>query len=709
MGRKPFHEQTKKRGPGRKAKKQKDPVFPKHLKDDATKPMTRRQKTRAKKQKVKLEKIVDKQLLKMANKKRNAGDIMKRKVTFADQRDSDDSTDDLKKNRGFSDENSSWLKPVKEKNDKSVLFQSESETEGSDDESCKVGTLDEIDDDGTCGDEFGGDMEGSSSGDEGDKDDQEEGLLPIEKSAKILKKKLKKAQIEDEKELQLNIEKEHIDVFRSDAGDDAQMSLQEVMQQIKDIVIVLSDFNRLRDPEKSREEYLSLLKRDLCFYYSYNEFLMENLMNLFPLSELIEYLDASEVQRPLTIRANSLKTRRRDLAQALINRGVNLDPLGKWTQVGLVIYSSAVPVGATPEYLSGHYMIQGASSMLPVMALAPQAGERVLDMCAAPGGKASHIAAVMKNTGVLIANDSNIDRTKGIIGNFHRLGVVNSIITNYDGRKLPKVLKGFDRVLLDAPCTGTGVVSKDHTVKINKDKVDVQRCCVLQKELILAAIDCLKVGQYLVYSTCSVLPEENESIVNFALRKRHVKLVPTGLDFGTEGFVRFREFRYNLSMKLTRRFYPHAHNMDGFFVAKLQKLSDDILDKKAEAVEYYESQKDSKEQKQKKKKLKRKLNTPPLETNKMMNASSSDSDDDNQKPAKKLKKMKGVKENGNASVSNGFSPESSKAIKKKKKLKNNQGKKKAISKGEGKIIRTLLGKTKKKKKLVKRKKRSMNG
>ncbi|KAG8326856.1 hypothetical protein J6590_032689 [Homalodisca vitripennis] len=162
---------------------------------------------------------------------------------------------------------------------------------------------------------------------------------------------------------------------------------------------------------------------------------MEELMKLFPLTELMDFLESSESQRPLTIRTNSLKTRRRDLAQALIGRGVNLDPVGKWSKVGLVVYNSTVPIGATPEYLAGHYILQGASSMLPVMALAPQENEKVLDMCAAPGGKASHIAAVMKNTGVLFANDINKDRGKAIVGNFHRLGVINSVICSYDGRK----------------------------------------------------------------------------------------------------------------------------------------------------------------------------------------------------------------------------------------------------------------------------------
>merc|ERR1711953_1283125 len=102
-----------------------------------------------------------------------------------------------------------------------------------------------------------------------------------------------------------------------------------------------------------------------------------------------------------------LKTRRRDLAQALISRGVNLDPVGKWSKVGLVVYSATVPLGATPEYLAGHYILQGASSLLPVMALAPQVNERVLDMAAVPVCKTTHIAALMRNTGMILANDAN--------------------------------------------------------------------------------------------------------------------------------------------------------------------------------------------------------------------------------------------------------------------------------------------------------------
>merc|ERR1719474_1051509 len=171
--------------------------------------------------------------------------------------------------------------------------------------------------------------------------------------------------------------------------------LQIIQSRIREVINVLSDFKNKREEGRDRQSYLSCLKHDLCTYYSYNEFMVEKFLNIFPVSEVLE---ANEVQRPVTIRTNTLKTRRRDLAQSLISRGVNLDPVGKWSKVGLVIYSSSVPLGATPEYLAGHYILQGASSLLPVMALAPQEGERILDMAAAPGGKTTHIAALLKTT-----------------------------------------------------------------------------------------------------------------------------------------------------------------------------------------------------------------------------------------------------------------------------------------------------------------------
>jgi ribosomal RNA methyltransferase Nop2 len=145
-------------------------------------------------------------------------------------------------------------------------------------------------------------------------------------------------------------------------------------QRIQDVLNVLGDFNERREGGRTRADYVDQIQRDLRLVYGYNEYLLGLLWDMFSPAEVVELLDANEAPRPMTIRANTLKTRRRDLAQALISRGVNLDPTGKWTKVGLTVYDSSVPVGATPEYLAGHYMLQSASSWLPVMALAPKEG-----------------------------------------------------------------------------------------------------------------------------------------------------------------------------------------------------------------------------------------------------------------------------------------------------------------------------------------------
>ncbi|GAO46205.1 hypothetical protein G7K_0440-t1 [Saitoella complicata NRRL Y-17804] len=348
-----------------------------------------------------------------------------------------------------------------------------------------------------------------------------------------------------------------------------------IQTRIREIARVLNDFKSLGEEGRSRSEYTEQIIQDIATYYGYNTYLAEKLFNIFSINEAIEFFEANEVPRPVTIRTNTLKTRRRDLAQALLNRGVNLEPIGKWTKVGLQIFESPVPIGATPEYLAGHYMLQAASSFLPVMALAPQEHERVLDMSAAPGGKTTYIAALQKNTGCVFANDSNKDRAKSLVANIHRLGVRNAVVCSYDGREFPKVIGGFDRVLLDAPCSGTGVISKDASVKTNKSERDFMLLSHLQKQLVLAAIDSVdphsKTGGYVVYSTCSVTVEENEAVVDYALRKRpNVKLVPTGLDFGREGFTKFRGKSFNPKVVHTRRYYPHVHNMDGFYVAKFK-------------------------------------------------------------------------------------------------------------------------------------------
>ncbi|XP_051576390.1 probable 28S rRNA (cytosine(4447)-C(5))-methyltransferase [Myxocyprinus asiaticus] len=602
MGRKLDPTNKVKRGPGRKSRKQKgaETELTKFLVDDDD---PKRLSSRARKRAVKRAQVPK------------------------------ESKKEEKPKKGFSDENSEWLKPAQRKrkidqseNDEDSDSNWENE-EDDDEEGPDKKQMEDVDDDDDDDDDMVDDY-GADEGDEEKEKDKEdsdgEELLPIERAARKQKKQkqtmkpesdeeddeddeeeemsdeeLKEEEEEEEDTIQANIHE--MDKFRLPAAADREkegllpMDLHGIHQRIKDNVDVLSHFREKREEGKERSEYLSLLRSDLCTYYSYNQFLIGKLMDLFSVSELIDFLEANEIQRPVTIRTNTLKTRRRDLAQALINRGVNLDPIGKWSKVGLVIYDSSVPIGATPEYLAGHYMLQGASSLLPVMALAPQEGESVLDMCSAPGGKTTYIAQLMRNTGVIVANDANADRLKSVVGNLHRLGVTNAVICNYDGRQFPKVMGGFDRVLLDAPCSGTGVISRDPAVKTGKDESDILRSAHLQKELILSAIDSVNAesptGGFLVYCTCSVMVEENEWVVDYALKKRNVKLVPTALDFGKEGFTRFRERRFHPSLKLSRRFYPHSHNMDGFFVAKLKKFSNTIPTAPKEAENEVESTK----------------------------------------------------------------------------------------------------------------------
>ena len=661
MGRKVDFAEKVKKGPGRKSKKQGPPRF-EIVSNSTTKKFTlpgsnvpkqlsSHQKKRAKKR---VEKKEAKKELKLKKKKNNAADenssedeeIGSAGEELIDSSDdetnernpsqsineSDDSEESSMddsipaKKSGFTDENQEWLKP---KLGKRKLPLEDEEDESTDDETINETDENEVQSDSENEDGMENDSDEShddsdeshDDSDESDGDEKEnaddDDMLPIEKASKKLAKKQKKDAKMAEEEMKLNMAER--ETFTLPSGQDVEREaaqapdLQIIQTRVREVIEVLKDFSSRREDGRSRHEYIDCLKRDLCSYYNYNEYMMEKLLETFNISDIVDVLEANEVQRPVTIRTNSLKTRRRDLAQALINRGVNLDPVGKWSKVGLVIYSSQVPLGATPEYLAGHYILQGASSLLPVMALAPQENEKVLDMAAAPGGKTTHIAALMRNSGLLYANDANKKRCKAVVGNLHRLGITNTVVCSHDARKIHTVMKGFDRVLLDAPCSGTGVIAKDPSVKTGKGHKDIQLCSHMQKELILAAIDALdansKTGGYLVYSTCSILPQENESIVDYALKKRPVKLVDTGLDFGVEGFSKFRDFRYHPSLNLTKRYYPHTHNMDGFFVAKFKKLSNKIpktFNETEEDPEEESSNVDAKTEKMNKKKEDRK-------------------------------------------------------------------------------------------------------
>ena len=499
----------------------------------------------------------------------------------SDSDDEDEQETTKKTGKLFSDENAGWLKPKK------TLIDSDDDDD--DDE-----ILDEFDD---------------------NSDDDE---MEVEKQSRLLDARRVEEKEEAEEEYRHTIAT-NTSIYHLPTKEELEKDLDRVVppselkSHIESILEVLAEFKARREPERSRKEYVDQLGLFIAELYGYLPELVEYFLTMFSPSEALEFVDYSDKVRPMVIRTNTLKTRRKDLALALMKRGVSLDPLANWSKVGLKITESPVPVGATPEYLSGHYMLQSAASMCPVLALSPQPKERVLDMSAAPGGKTSYIAQLMRNTGVVFANDLRADRQKATVANMHRLGVKNVITCMHDGRKLSKLFKNFkfDRILLDAPCSGLGVISRDPSVKVQRTITDVKKTAHLQKELLLAAIDVLnhksKTGGVMVYSTCSISVFENEEVVNYALEKRDIRIVETELDFGkfasglkynfhqrvkyltipfnsvllsinlpsgTPAFTRYQQKRFHPSLSKTRRFYPHVHNMDGFYVAKIQKLSD---------------------------------------------------------------------------------------------------------------------------------------
>ena len=428
----------------------------------------------------------------------------------------EEESSDEEMKKGFTDENADWLKPKSKA--KGKLLSSDEESENDADDNELLGGSDASDD---------------------------EDMLEIERESKLLDQQMEVEQEEAEEEYRRTIA-ESSSTFHlpSEAELEEEQNgtrvvpPSEIRERINDILTVLADFKNRREPNRSRTEYIAQLTSDMAEVFGYLPELVEYFLTMFNPSETLEFLEASDLPRPLVIRTNTLKTRRKDLASSLLKRGVTLDPLANWSKVGLKITASPIPIGATPEYLSGQYMLQSAASFCPVLALNPSPGnEVVLDMSAAPGGKTSYLAQLMRNTGLIIANDLKSERQKATVANMHRLGVRNVVSCCYDGRKLGKLWKNrFSKILLDAPCSGLGVISRDPSVKVQRTIKDVVRCGVLQKELLLNAIDALnckaKDGGIMVYSTCSVSVAENEDVVNYILKKRDVKLLDTGLDFG---------------------------------------------------------------------------------------------------------------------------------------------------------------------------------
>ncbi|NHJ31943.1 MAG: RsmB/NOP family class I SAM-dependent RNA methyltransferase [Asgard group archaeon] len=302
--------------------------------------------------------------------------------------------------------------------------------------------------------------------------------------------------------------------------------------------------------------------------FGYLPEIIERFLQLFGQEETEEILQAYESKPKTAIRINELKIKPSELVKRLERKGIVLTK-SSWYENGFFIEKTPFPIGATTEYLAGYYFIQSAASWIPSLILNPKPGELVLDLTAAPGGKASHLAQLMNNEGTLFCIDISRERIKALRSNLARCGIINNICIRMNAIEFPKYNLKADKVLLDAPCTGEGLMATDILRRITKSQNDIDRLAILQKELIEAGIKSLKKNGILVYSTCSTAPEENEEIIDWALNNFPIELQEIPFKEFSSGFTSAFGKKYNSELKKTKRLYPHKDGTEGFFVTKI--------------------------------------------------------------------------------------------------------------------------------------------
>ena len=275
-----------------------------------------------------------------------------------------------------------------------------------------------------------------------------------------------------------------------------------------------------------------------------------------------------------SIRVNTLKISAKELKKRL-EKDWTLKEI-PWCKEGFWIEHSKKErrdIGNLIEHSLGYFYTQEAASMIPPIVLNPKPDDVVLDIAASPGSKTTQIAQYMKNKGILIANDYTFERMKPLSINLQRCGITNTIVTLMEGQWFKKSGIEFDKVLVDAPCSGTGTIRKSlKTIGIwNPDMV--RRLSITQKQLIETGFNLLKEDGILVYSTCSLEPEENEDVVNFLLNKyENAKLEEIKLNLkNSPAIVEFENKEYTDEIKKCLRIWPQDNDTEGFFVAKIRK------------------------------------------------------------------------------------------------------------------------------------------
>ncbi|MBU0959598.1 MAG: RsmB/NOP family class I SAM-dependent RNA methyltransferase [Nanoarchaeota archaeon] len=290
------------------------------------------------------------------------------------------------------------------------------------------------------------------------------------------------------------------------------------------------------------------------------------------------YCKILETQPVKSIRCNTLKISPRELKKKLEEKGWKIIQPWKNHPEIMIIDSALEPgeIGRALEHLLGYYYMQELASMLPPIALSPKENQKILDLAAAPGSKTTQLAAIMKNTGTIIANDISVGRIKILASNLERIGATNTIITRKDGIAFCKRLKNqgfqFDKILVDAPCSGEGTLRSSHKTYEMWNIKTVKALPKIQIALVSAALEILKAGGALIYSTCTHSPEENEGVVDSILKTHDVSLQEIKIPIKARpGITEWQGKKYSKEVTKCARIYPQDNNTEGFFLSKFIK------------------------------------------------------------------------------------------------------------------------------------------
>lgn len=319
--------------------------------------------------------------------------------------------------------------------------------------------------------------------------------------------------------------------------------------------------NAIRSPEKAKyPTRTENLLKNLSLEYYHPEWLLKRWINRFGVEGTTKLCEFNNQNPPLSIRANTLKNSRTELLITLTEEQVQFEK-SNWTPEGIVC-TSHPSMKNLASLKEGLFQVQDESSMLVAHILDPQPGELIIDTCSAPGGKTTHIAALMKNEGKIIATDIYEHKLQKVQENANRLdiGIIHTELL--DAIHIGDLYKNqADRVLVDAPCSGLGVLRRKPDARWRKDESTLKELPKLQRTILDSAANAVKPGGILVYSTCTIEEEENQQIVHGFLASR--------TDFKLENAADYLPYKLKTGSMLA--FFPQIDQIDGFFIARMKR------------------------------------------------------------------------------------------------------------------------------------------